>query len=164
MEKRLEHLRNFEISLPHGSAHHKGMARRGERVERSSGAAPPPQSGTSDRSPGEMLQVRIQDSANGRSTVVITGELDLSTIGAMEAPLFEQLRQRSAVLVDLSRVTFIDSSGIGILISAARDSNGTRMNVLIGPGTQVERVFRIAGVGEALSVFSDRDQALAALD
>jgi anti-sigma B factor antagonist len=110
-----------------------------------------------------MLEVHIENSTNGTSVVAIAGELDLSTIPRMESPLFEQVRQRPAVLVDLSGLSFIDSSGIGVLIEAFRAANGNRMNVLVDSGTQVDRVFRIAGITEALPVFSDRDEALAAL-
>jgi anti-sigma B factor antagonist len=95
--------------------------------------------------------------------VALAGELDLSTISRMETALLEQLRQRPAVLVDLSTLSFIDSSGLGILIRAFRSANGTPVSFLIAPGSQVERVFRIAGVDEAMPVFSDRDLALSAL-
>jgi anti-anti-sigma factor len=82
----------------------------------------------------------------------------------MEAPLLEQLRARPGVVVDLSGLSFIDSSGIGILIQASRAfANGSRMHVVIEPGSHVERVFRIAGVGEAVPLFVDREQAVAAL-
>jgi anti-sigma B factor antagonist len=109
------------------------------------------------------LAVRIEDTPRGASIVALTGELGLSTISRMEGPLLEQLRQRPAVLVDLSTLSFIDSSGLGILIRAFRTANGTPISFLIGPGSQVERVFRIAGVDEAMPVFSDRDLALSAL-
>jgi anti-sigma B factor antagonist len=110
----------------------------------------------------EPLTVRIEDEA-GASIVALVGELDLSTIPRMENPLFEEVRQRPAVLVDLSKLSFIDSSGIGVLIQAFRQSNGTPMHIVIGPGSQVERVFRIAGIEQALPVYSDRAEALGAL-
>lgn len=81
----------------------------------------------------------------------------------MERPLLEQLEQRPAVLVDLSALSFIDSSGIGALIQAKRSSNGVPINFVIGAGSQVERLFRIAGVDEALPLFTDREAAMAAL-
>ena len=131
-------------------------------MERSSGAAPPPRPGGSPATlPG--LTVRIEDSAEGTATVAIGGELDLSTIARLEGALLEQVTQRPAVLVDLSALTFIDSSGIGVLIQALKNGNGIPMHILIGPGSQVERVFRIAGLYEALPVFSDRQLALAGL-
>jgi anti-anti-sigma factor len=139
------------------------MARSGGRVERSSGSAPPRRPGARDQEGSGQFKVRIEDSREDASIVVLAGELDLSTIPRMEGPLFEQLGQRPAVLVDLTALRFIDSSGIGILIKAFRESNGTPMHVVIGTDSQVERVFRIAGVDEALPVFSDREAAFAAL-
>jgi anti-anti-sigma factor len=82
----------------------------------------------------------------------------------MEPPLLEQVRQRSAVLVDLTELSFIDSSGIGVLIRAFQESNGVPMQVLVGHGSHVERVFEVAGVIDALPVHRDRESALAALD
>lgn len=111
----------------------------------------------------ELLEVRIEDS-EGVSIVALTGELDLSTIPTLEAPLREQLDQRSAVLVDLRSLTFIDSSGISVLIEAFQTVNGSRMSILIGPGSHVERVFGIAGIAEALPVYTDRGRAVAALN
>jgi anti-sigma B factor antagonist len=132
-------------------------------VERSSGAAPLRQGG-SDRNGGAPLEVRVEDTGNGASIVALAGELDLSTIGRMQAPLFEQLSQRPAVVVDLTRLSFIDSTGIGILIKGYQMcSNGSRMHVVIGHGSQIDRVFRIAGLDRSLPLFYDRDEAFGAL-
>jgi anti-sigma B factor antagonist len=109
------------------------------------------------------LGVRVESGGGRTSVLALAGELDLSTIPRMEGPLYEQVRRRPAVVVDLSRLSFIDSSGIGVLIKAFQDANGTRMNVVVGAGTQVERVFGIAGIARALPVYFDRDDALAAL-
>jgi anti-sigma B factor antagonist len=105
----------------------------------------------------------VEDTRGGASIVAASGELDLSTIPRMEPPLMEQVRQRRAVLVDLSGVSFIDSSGIGVLIQAFRQSNGIPLHVVIETGSQVERVFEIVGVDRAMPVFSDRERALASL-
>jgi anti-sigma B factor antagonist len=125
-------------------------------MERSSGAAPSPQ-------PGPLLAVHIEDPGRGASIVTLSGELDLSTIPRMESALMEQIGQRRAVLVDLTSLSFIDSSGIGVLIQASREANGTPLSLVIGPGSQVERVFGITGVDKAMPVFSSREQALVAL-
>jgi len=95
--------------------------------------------------------------------VAVAGELDLSVVPRLAEPLTEQIDQRPGVMVDLTRLTFIDSSGIGALIKASRDANGALLAVLIVPGSQVDRVFDIAGIAETLPVFTDRDEALAAL-
>jgi anti-sigma B factor antagonist len=111
----------------------------------------------------EPLRVRVEGGAERISVFALAGELDLSTIPRMEGPLFEQVRQRPAVIVDLTRLSFIDSSGIGVLIKAFRSANGTRMSIVIGRDSQVDRVFGIAGIARALPVYFDREQALAAV-
>ena len=133
-------------------------------MERSSGAAPPLNQGGSDQNGSEPLTVRIEESADGTAVVAIAGELDLSTIPRMESPLLEQIRQRSAVLLDLSNLSFIDSSGIRTLIRAFHESDGAPFHVVVGKGSQVERVFQVARVTDTLSVFSDPELALAALN
>ena len=87
----------------------------------------------------------------------------MSTVRRMERPLLEQIEQRPAVIVDLSALSFIDSSGIGALIQAKRSANGVPISFVIGAGSQVDRVFGIAGVDEALPLFPDREAAMAAL-
>jgi len=92
------------------------------------------------------------------------GELDLSTISKTEGPLFEQLRAPAGVIVDLTGLSFIDSSGIGVLIQAFRaSSNGTRMHIVVARDSQVDRVFRISGVDRVVPLFFDRGDALVAL-
>jgi anti-anti-sigma factor len=122
----------------------------------------PEQPESSDPNTIAILEVHVE-SSSGVSTVALAGELDLSTIPRMEVPLLEQLEQRPAVLVDLSELEFIDSSGIGVLIRAFQGANGTPMSLLIRPESVVDRIFRIAGISEALPVSTDREHALAEL-
>jgi anti-sigma B factor antagonist len=123
----------------------------------------PEQPEPSDPNTIAILKVHIESSSGDVSTVSLAGELDLSTIPRMEVPLLEQLEQRPAVLVDLSELEFIDSSGIGVLIRAFQGANGTPTGLLIAAGSAVDRTFRIAGISDALPVFTDRKHALAEL-
>jgi anti-anti-sigma factor len=136
-------------------------------VERSSGAAPPRRSGGSDVNKSadrDLLSVEIAQPGNGLAIVALAGELDLSTIPGLESLLLEQIRGQERVVVDLTRLTFIDSSGIGLLIRAHQTANGSgELHTVISPGSQVERVFELAGIGRALPIFLERDAAIAAL-
>lgn len=99
------------------------------------------------------------------SVVVLAGELDLSSIHHVEKRLLAQVRTKTGVVVDLTRVTFIDSSGIGLLIQAFRTaSDGRMLNTVVAGGSQVDRVLRLAGIDRALPLFTDRAEALTALD
>jgi anti-sigma B factor antagonist len=134
-------------------------------VERSSGAAPPLSfEGTADREDGRLLTIHVEAAASNLAIVSLTGELDLSTIPRVEKRLLRELRSNAGVVVDLTRVSFIDSSGIGLLIHAFRAGDGGTLHIVIAEGTQVDRVFRLAGIDRALPLFVARDGALEALN
>ena len=113
---------------------------------------------------GNLLTVRVEPLGDGISVVSLAGELDLSTISDIEGALFEELGTRTGVVVDLTELVFIDSSGIGLLIKASglRSDPGA-MHIAIASGSQVERVFGLTGVDRGLPVTVGSDQALAAL-
>jgi len=110
----------------------------------------------------EPLNVRIDRTGDTFSVVELTGELDLSTVPRLESPLLAHLRARG-VVVDLTKLSFIDSSGLAVLIRAFHASNGNSMHTVIARRSQVDRVFRIAGIDRALPTFFDRDEAVRAL-
>ena len=151
-----------------GVAHHEGMARRGERVERPSGAAPSlnhagrlPRSESLDGSP---LAISIEGAGANDCVIELSGELDLDTVPKLESPLLKALREHDCVVLDLSRLTFIDSSGLGLLIKAHRETaESGNLHTVISRDSQIERVFEVTGIDRALAVFLDREQALAAL-
>ena len=137
-------------------------------MERSSGAAPPRQSRANSAAAARnsaLLKVRVESAGPNASVVALTGELDLSTIPAVAGRLFHQLRMQAGVVVDLTRLSFIDSSGIGLLIQAFRATDdGGKLHTVIAQSSQVERVFRLAGIDRSLPLFFERDAALAALN
>ena len=85
--------------------------------------------------------------------VVPFGELDLDTVGEVEQRLLE-LQQNGfrEVVLDLRNLTFIDSSGVHLVVAADRLArrDGTSFVLIAGP-SRVQRVFEIAGIEEALS-------------
>jgi anti-sigma B factor antagonist len=133
-------------------------------VERSSGAAPPLTMGASGGpQESQTLTVSLESAEDDCPILILAGELDLSTIPRLEKPLLTQLGSNAAVIFDLTRVSFIDSSGIGLLIKAFRAGGGALYTV-IAEGSQVDRVLNLAGVNRVLPLFTDREQAIAALD
>jgi anti-anti-sigma factor len=122
-------------------------------VERPSGAAPP-------RRP-EPLTVRVERLGTRTSILSIAGELDLNTIPEVEGPILKELGSGSVVILDLSQLAFIDSSGIGLLIQAFRSTDGDgRLRTVVAQGSQVDRVFGLAGVNRVLPIFFDQREAL----
>jgi anti-sigma B factor antagonist len=106
----------------------------------------------------------VADRANA-CVVTVTGELDLSTIPLLEKDLLGEAGSDEDVIVDLTGVSFIDSSGIALLIEAFRAGRGsTRLLTVVAAESQVDRVFQLAGIDRVLPLFRDRGSAIEALN
>ena len=89
------------------------------------------------------------------ATVVILGELDISTTPELTAALSSLESGYETLVVDLARCTFFASSGISILLEeshrAKREGFGL---VVIKAPPEVQRMFDLAGL-EAKLTFRD---------
>ena len=89
-------------------------------------------------------------------TVELEGELDLATAPDVEEELERvEATDAEAIILDLSGLTFIDSTGIRLVLATARRSraDSNRLTLLRGTAA-VQRAFEISGV-EALLSFAD---------
>jgi anti-anti-sigma factor len=86
--------------------------------------------------------------------VQVAGELDLSTSPKFGNALQRELDGGRSVVVDLSRVTFIDSTALNTLVGALRscESNGGSLAVSPRLPPQVSRVFEITGLDGVLPI------------
>lgn len=97
--------------------------------------------------------------------VHLHGPVDVSRAMDLRELLGAQIDGPDArVLLDLTDVPLIDSSGIGILVTAHRraDSQGARFAVAGAAGT-VARVFEMTRTNKLLSLFDTVDEGVAAL-
>lgn len=100
----------------------------------------------------------------GVTVVAIDGELEVSEAAALRDLLGSLVAgPQSRVLLDLSRVTFIDSSGIGVLVGAHRRAAeaGARLG-LAEPTAGVRRVLELTRTDRVLSIFGTAAEGLAA--
>lgn len=98
-----------------------------------------------------VAPISIQPIASG---VAVTGEIDAYTAPALAAAL--AAADHPELVVDLSGVEFVDSSGLRVLLEAhqTRQADG-RTLVLAQPSPAVQRVLDVAGVDGYLTVTSD---------
>lgn len=91
------------------------------------------------------------DEVPGAAVVRIEGDLDVAGIPALERALEEARAQATTLVVDLHRVSFIDSSGMRCLLHAGMeaDRNGHRLGVRRGPRA-VQRVFELTRADRVL--------------
>ena len=79
------------------------------------------------------------------AAVVLDGEIDISTCPAIRRLLMAAINGRTVHLaVDMSGVTFIDASGIGVLVAAANRARQAGGGLsLLAPSWQVRRLLDI---------------------
>jgi anti-sigma B factor antagonist len=86
----------------------------------------------------------------------VVGYVDLSTVPELKAAL--ERHDAPVLRVDLSGVSFLDSSGLQVLLAAhKRARDGGRRLVLVAPSPTVRRLFEITGLDGELDVDDDHD-------
>lgn len=101
----------------------------------------------------------------GVKVMHLHGPIDVSRAMELRDLLGAQIDSASArVLVDLTDVSLIDSSGIGILVTAHRraDGQGARFGLAGAAGT-VARVFEMTRTNKLLSLYDTVEEGVAAL-
>lgn len=93
--------------------------------------------------------------------IAVDGELDLATAPHLKWPLLDSLKAgRTRLLVNLSGVTFIDSTALSVLVGAHRKlPEGARMAVVC-TNPNVLRIFAVAGLDAAFDIFPTPARAL----
>jgi anti-anti-sigma factor len=86
----------------------------------------------------ELFRITKTDGA-----LIVEGEVDLAAADALRDALLGSAAAGTSV-VDVSGVTFIDSTGLHVLLTAARALNGTGPLVVRSPSRAVRRLLSIA--------------------
>ena len=92
---------------------------------------------------------------NGRLTVALTGEIDhhcaKNYIQAIAAKI--EAYTPDVCVLDFGEVTFVDSSGIAVVINALRNMTQIEGHlILTGIGNQPMRVFRASGIDKLVEI------------
>jgi anti-sigma B factor antagonist len=90
----------------------------------------------------------------GVAVLTLTGEIDLAAVQSNGALDDLDVRPPETLDVDLSEVTFIDSSGVGMLVKLHRMTGGDMR--LRSPSLPVLRVLRICGLDDVFEIESSR--------
>lgn len=109
-----------------------------------------------------ILELEVQESG-GVAVVALKGELDISSVGRVE----DDIRQveptaQKALVLDLRGLTFMDSSGLRLVLEADMRArrDGRRFAIVPGPEA-VHRVFLIALLDKRLEFVDDPAQVTA---
>ena len=110
-----------------------------------------------DRAPDFRIGVRPQGAA---IVVAPEGDVDLETADALRDELQLALSRAGHVIVDLRGVTFMDSSGLRLLVEITREADRVagELSVVRGPRA-VQRLFEVSGLLGRLRLIDDPAEA-----
>ena len=100
-----------------------------------------------------------------RVRVCLEGELDLSNVSEIREVVTRECERHPAVLIfDLRELTFLDSSGLGVLVGAKRRLADNKGEVLIlTEQSAVLNALSLSGLDRIISVFPSERDLLASL-
>jgi anti-sigma B factor antagonist len=102
-----------------------------------------------------QLTIETREGA-GRVTLALDGELDLANASGLEGAMTSPSVETSPMLVlDLERLSFIDSTGVRVILAAAEAAAARGQRFALTEGSeQVERVLSITGTTKRLAMIS----------
>ena len=109
------------------------------------------------------MDLRLRSRKAESATVVeVGGEVELHSAGQLRDELVRAgSSDNPCVVVDLSRVTFIDSTGLGVLVGAFKSVRERGALSLVCPQRSVRRVLEITGLTQVFPIFDTLEEAVA---
>ena len=105
----------------------------------------------------------VRDPRSAIAHLALSGDVDLEHAPAIREQLLAAIATAPVLLVDLSAVTYIDSSGVANLVEALQKANasGHRLG-LVALSDQARRAFEMARLDQVFAIFPDHAAAVAA--
>jgi anti-sigma B factor antagonist len=94
-----------------------------------------------------------EDRRDGTVVLRLHGELDLASADGVAQRLDALAAAGEAAVLDVDRLSFMDSSGLRVVLQAAETSRERRWQFAMTPGSEaVQRLFESAGVANRLPI------------
>jgi len=108
-----------------------------------------------------MMNLSIEDT-EGIRLVTVPGEtLDASNAKDFKAALMPSLVTGGKVILDLSKLKFVDSSGLGAMLSALRQLNGVSGDLkLCGMNKPIRALFELVRMHRVFEIYNTREEAV----
>ena len=115
--------------------------------------------------PVPQLKVIEEDVDDRTHVLALRGELDVATVPRLADPLRVAIAAgKTAVVIDLGELTFLDSTGLMVLLNGLRRVVRQGGNlVIVCTNPTVLRLFDITGTATTFTVLDSREKALAAV-
>ena len=94
--------------------------------------------------------------------VVAAGEVDLCTSPGLREALADAVRRADRVIIDLTRVGFLDSTGMAVMVEALGQGHRRLDAALVGPTGLVARALEITGLTTLFRIYPSVAEAVGA--
>jgi len=103
------------------------------------------------------FSTRLVASGDGAAEVLVMGEVDVATAPQMRDILYSLLADGHHTLtIDLAPMTFIDSTGLGVLVGVLKRAREAGGNVILkSPRRSVRKVLEISGLSKIVDIVDD---------
>ena len=108
------------------------------------------------------IQCQVNENKNGVVTISIEGFIDMSSSPDVREALTAQFETSpKAIIVNMSKVPYIDSSGIATLVEGLQWSHSSKNKFrLVGLNSTVRDIFEIARLLQVFEVFDSNEEAM----
>lgn len=107
-----------------------------------------------------QLQCRRED-LDGAVCLVLSGELDLASIAALQAQFRAIAQREDDIIVDMGGLRYIDSSGAKALLDAHRLFGRSRRRIVMANvQPMARRIIDVMGLEKAIPIFPTVEAAL----
>lgn len=93
--------------------------------------------------------------------VAVEGDLDLRSAPSLKHALSEELEAGRHLVVDLSRVSFMDSTALGVMVGIQRRLSGEERMAVAAARPEVLRLFELSGLATGFRMFPTREAGVA---
>jgi anti-anti-sigma factor len=112
--------------------------------------------------------MRMKVSSEQRENYIlisVKGTLSIENISPFETLVNKCVEQKSHILIDLTDLTFIDSSSLGIIVVYyTKSEKNSRHFALININSDIMQMFKITGLDKRIRIFNDLKEAVNSLD
>lgn len=98
---------------------------------------------------------------NKLPVIELEGEVDVYTAPQLKQQMINLLESGAKqMIIDLSKVEYLDSTALGVLIGGLKRMRETDGNmVLVCPSARIRRVFEITGLDKIFDIYNTADEA-----
>lgn len=104
------------------------------------------------------ISIDVQEQTQ-QTTITLTGEIDAYTAPKLRETAFPYTEQDgTSLIIDLSGVTYMDSTGLGVFVGLFKSlnaNNGTMQ--LVGLSDRLKRLFDITGLADIMNINSEAE-------